>query len=429
MRYDAPVASVQKRTAFASRRFQLALTAWLAALIPFLLRVASGAPLEPQLWNALWFNAIAVIVAFWVRLSIEPYPGIRQSYVIFPAAAVGHGSVLFILLMTRLPYDRVGLVLGFALHIFLAYLIWFLVQRRLRLRIGVVPFGQVHDLSHIESVEWVPLSAPSLQEAQLYDALVVDLSDDIPDDWERMLADAAVTGLMVYQAKQLAESAHGPRPDRPSVGEQLRHADPGPRLFLPEVAGGLDCGADRRAVRVAGDRHRVDHDPSQRWRAGLVQAAAGRPRRRALPGLQVPDDDQRAAADGGERRAWPRLPRRIAIPRITRLGALLRKTRLDELPQILNILRGEMSWIGPRPEPEGLSPLFVASIPFYRYRYVVKPGITGWAQVNQGYVSGIDQIALKLQYDFYYIKNFSAWLDVLIFFKTLKTMFTGSGAR
>ena len=88
-----------------------------------------------------------------------------------------------------------------------------------------------------------------------------------------------------------------------------------------------------------------------------------------------------------------------------------------------------MSWIGPRPEPQDLSPWFVAEIPFYRYRYVVKPGITGWAQVNQGYVSGIDKIALKLQYDFYYIKNFSPWLDVLITFKTLKTMFTGSGAR
>jgi lipopolysaccharide/colanic/teichoic acid biosynthesis glycosyltransferase len=116
-------------------------------------------------------------------------------------------------------------------------------------------------------------------------------------------------------------------------------------------------------------------------------------------------------------------------PRVTRVGARLRRSRLDELPQIFNILAGQMSWIGPRPEPEGLSPLFVSSIPFYRYRYVVKPGITGWAQVNQGYVSGVDQIALKLQYDFYYIKNFSAWLDVLIFFKTLKTMFTGSGSR
>jgi lipopolysaccharide/colanic/teichoic acid biosynthesis glycosyltransferase len=428
MRYDAPVASAQKRTAFASRRFQLALTAWLAALVPFLLRVGSGAPLEPQLWNALWFNAIAVVVAFWVRLSIEPYPGIRQSYVIFPAAAVGHGAVLFILLMTRLPYDRLGLVLGFAVHVFLAYLIWFLVQRRLRLRIGVVPVGQVADLSRIESVEWVPLSAPSLQEAQLYDALVVDLSEDVPDDWERMLADAAVTGLMVYQAKQLAESLTG-RVQIDHLSENsFGMLIPGRGYFYLKsladwVAALIVAPLVLPVIVIVSILVRLDDGGPALFKQ-LRVGRAGAPflvyKFRTMTSEPLPTEESAVHAALATSRF---------DPRITRMGALLRKTRLDEIPQVLNILRGEMSWIGPRPEPEGLSPLFAASIPFYRYRYVVKPGITGWAQVNQGYVSGIDQIALKLQYDFYYIKNFSAWLDVLIFFKTLKTMFTGSGAR
>ena len=419
---------MQNRTAFASRRFQLALTAWLAATVPFLLRVVSGAPLEPQLWNALWFNAIAVVVAFWVRLSIEPYPGIRQSYVIFPAAAVGHGSVLFILLMTRLPYDRLGLVLGFALHVFLAYLIWFLIQRRLRLRIGVVPVGRVEELSSIESVEWVPLSAPSLQEAQLYDALVADLSEDIPDDWERMLADAAVTGLMVYQAKQLAESLTG-RVQIDHLSENsFGMLIPGRGYFhlksLADWAAALIVAPFALPVIViVSILIRLDDGGPALFKQ-LRVGRAGAPflvyKFRTMTSEPLPAEESAVHAA---------LATSHRDPRITRFGALLRKTRLDELPQILNILRGEMSWIGPRPEPEGLSPLFVARIPFYRYRYVVKPGITGWAQVNQGYVSGIDQIALKLQYDFYYIKNFSAWLDVLIFFKTLKTMFTGSGAR
>ena len=428
MRYDAPVASVQKRTAFASRRFQLAVTAGLAASVPFLLRVVSGAPLEPQLWNALFFNAIAVIVAFWVRLSIEPYPGIRQSYVILPAAAVGHGAVLFILLMARLPYDRVGLVLGFAIHIYLAYLIWFMVQRRLRLRIGVVPVGDVGDLSHIESVEWVPLSAPSLQEAQLYDALVADLSEDIPDDWEMMLADAAVAGLMVYQAKQLAESLTG-RVQIDHLSENsFGMLIPGRGYFyLKSLADWVAALAVAPfaipVIVIVSVMIRLDDGGPALFKQ-LRVGRAGAPfmvyKFRTMTSAPLPQEEGAAHAA---------LATSHSDPRITRLGALLRKTRLDELPQILNILRGEMSWIGPRPEPEGLSPLFVRSIPFYRYRYVVKPGITGWAQVNQGYVSGIDQIALKLQYDFYYIKNFSAWLDVLIFFKTLKTMFTGSGAR
>jgi lipopolysaccharide/colanic/teichoic acid biosynthesis glycosyltransferase len=419
---------VQKRTAFASRRFQLALTAWLAATIPFVLRVVSGAPLEPQLWNALWFNAIAVIVAFWVRLSLEPYPGIRQSYVILPAAAVGHGTVLFILLMTRLPYDRLGLVLGFAFHVCLAYLIWFLVQRRLRLRIGVVPVGQVQELARIESVEWVPLSAPSLQEAQLYDALVADLSEDVGDDWERMLADAAVAGLMVYQAKQLAESLTG-RVQIDHLSENsFGMLIPGRgylyfKSLVDWIAALIVAPFVLPIIVIVSIMIRLDDGGPALFKQVRV-GRAGRPflayKFRTMTSEPLP------AEESAKHEA---LATSHSDPRITRFGTLLRKTRLDEVPQIINILRGEMSWIGPRPEPEGLSPLFVSSIPFYRYRYVVKPGITGWAQVNQGYVSGVDQIALKLQYDFYYIKNFSAWLDVLIFFKTLKTMFTGSGAR
>jgi lipopolysaccharide/colanic/teichoic acid biosynthesis glycosyltransferase len=115
--------------------------------------------------------------------------------------------------------------------------------------------------------------------------------------------------------------------------------------------------------------------------------------------------------------------------RITRVGHVLRNLRLDELPQIINILKWQMSWIGPRPEAEVLSRWYTSEIPFYRYRHVVKPGITGWAQVNQGHVAEVEQVHRKLQYDFYYIKYFSPWLDILIVFRTIKTMLTGWGAR
>ena len=115
--------------------------------------------------------------------------------------------------------------------------------------------------------------------------------------------------------------------------------------------------------------------------------------------------------------------------RITRLGGLLRKLRIDELPQVWNILKGEMSWIGPRPEAQVLSVWYTGDIPFYRYRHVVRPGISGWAQVNQGHVAEVDDIHLKLQYDFFYIKYFSPWLDLLIVFRTIRTMLTGFGSR
>nr|WP_257214893.1 sugar transferase [Sphingomonas sp. R-74633] len=116
-------------------------------------------------------------------------------------------------------------------------------------------------------------------------------------------------------------------------------------------------------------------------------------------------------------------------PRITRLGRFMRRTRIDELPQILNILRGEMSWIGPRPEAQQLSTWYESELPFYRYRHIVPPGITGWAQVNQGHVVELNQVMNKLHYDFYYIKNFSPWLDAWIVAKTLHTVVSGFGSR
>jgi lipopolysaccharide/colanic/teichoic acid biosynthesis glycosyltransferase len=115
--------------------------------------------------------------------------------------------------------------------------------------------------------------------------------------------------------------------------------------------------------------------------------------------------------------------------RITRLGRFLRKTRMDELPQIFNVLSGQMSIIGPRPEACSLSDWYEAELPFYSYRHIVRPGITGWAQVNQGHVTEVADVLAKLRYDFYYIKNISLWLDMLIALKTLRVIATGLGAK
>jgi lipopolysaccharide/colanic/teichoic acid biosynthesis glycosyltransferase len=116
-------------------------------------------------------------------------------------------------------------------------------------------------------------------------------------------------------------------------------------------------------------------------------------------------------------------------PRITPVGRLLRRYRIDELPQVINILRGEMSWIGPRPEAIELAEWYESRIPFYIYRHIVRPGITGWAQVHQGNVAEIKAATGKLHYDFYYIKKFSPWLDLLIAAKTVQILLTGHGAR
>jgi len=115
-------------------------------------------------------------------------------------------------------------------------------------------------------------------------------------------------------------------------------------------------------------------------------------------------------------------------PRVTRIGRFLRKTRIDEIPQLINVFRGEMSFIGPRPErPEFIAKL-KESIPFYEIRLLIRPGITGWAQVMGPAYGGSEAESLeKLQYDLYYIKNRSLTLDISILLKTIKTVLTGGG--
>ena len=115
--------------------------------------------------------------------------------------------------------------------------------------------------------------------------------------------------------------------------------------------------------------------------------------------------------------------------RVTKSGKFLRKTSLDEIPQLFNVLKGDMSLIGPRPEQRAFVNQSEREIPFYMYRHIVRPGISGWAQVIHGYAADADDTKIKIEHDFYYIKNFSLWLDVLIIFKTIKTILTGFGAR
>jgi len=109
--------------------------------------------------------------------------------------------------------------------------------------------------------------------------------------------------------------------------------------------------------------------------------------------------------------------------RATRVGRILRKTHLDEIPQFINVLRGEMSLVGPRAERPELVAHFQEYVPFYRARLLVKPGITGWAQVNFGYAATIEETMIKLEYDLYYIKHRNLGMDFIILLRTPGTMF------
>ena len=113
--------------------------------------------------------------------------------------------------------------------------------------------------------------------------------------------------------------------------------------------------------------------------------------------------------------------------RVTAVGSVLRRVRLDELPQLLNVLNGEMSLIGPRPERPELEHQLELSIPHYRKRHWMRPGLSGWAQVCAPYASSIEDSDLKLSYDLYYLRHFSTWLDLVILFRTIKTVLKAGG--
>jgi lipopolysaccharide/colanic/teichoic acid biosynthesis glycosyltransferase len=116
-------------------------------------------------------------------------------------------------------------------------------------------------------------------------------------------------------------------------------------------------------------------------------------------------------------------------PRITRVGRLIRKLRIDELPQTWSVLKGQMSFVGPRPEVPNFVDSLEEEIPFYGERHMVKPGITGWAQINYPYGASVEDSRRKLEYDLYYAKNYTPFLDFVILLQTVRVILWPEGAR
>ena len=408
------------------RRFQIAGALVLSGLLPFLIRVATipGAASDPPVINAVLGNVMAVLIASWLRLSITTYPGIRSSYVILPVALAAYGVVVAFLLLSRPQYDRLMLLGGFSAYVLWSYLLYFVAERRIRATIAIVPFGSAPKLTSISVVDWLLMKQPSLVDTVGCTALVADFAADMPKEWEAFLADAALDGRIVYQVKQLSESLTG-RVELDHLSENsFGSLVPARGYFhLKSLAdfllAFLVLPVALPIMAVAAVAIRAEGGGPVLFRQVRI-GHAGRPitvyKFRTMRPVPVEDELRAAITDEND-------------DRVTRVGGLLRRYRIDELPQIFNILKFEMSWIGPRPEAEVLSTWYARELPFYRYRHVVKPGISGWAQVNQGHVADVEQVHRKLQFDFYYIKYFSPWLDILILFRTVRTMLTGFGSR
>ena len=250
---------------------------------------------------------------------------------------------------------------------------------------------------------------------------MADLRADLPDHWERFIARCALDGIPVYHCKDISESITGSveieHLSENTFGSLLPNSTYlraksildtiAAIVLLPSVV--MVCAIAAIAIKLD------DGGPVffQQKRKGYRGQTFTMLKLRTMSVQRDPGLLFTLEAD----------------PRITRVGRFLRKYRIDELPQIVNVLRGEMSWIGPRPEALSLAERYGKRIPYYSYRHIVRPGVTGWAQVHQGNVAEVEAASGKLNYDFFYIKNLSPWLDLLISAKTLRIILTGFGSR
>jgi lipopolysaccharide/colanic/teichoic acid biosynthesis glycosyltransferase len=418
--------SSARRTLWHRVRFQLGVGLLLGVILPYLVRYRFEYQQIDQdsLQNSLIGSLAAVLAGYYAFRKVAHYPGVRASYHILPSFAAAYGVALAAIFFARLDYSRLHFAASFLLCVFWYYIVYFKLQRQQRLRIGVVPAGEVEHLFDLEDVRWVRLHSPS-EMIGSFDGIVADLRADIPDEWERFLADRALAGTLVMHFKQMEESLTG----RVAIDHMSENSFGSliPGIVYAKVKRLWDLAMAIVAVPflvplfvIVGIWIKLD-SPGPIFFTQKRMGYRGHPFKmykfRSMRHAAAADDARSAAMtlDGDER--------------VTRIGKFLRRYRVDELPQVLNILKGEMSWIGPRPEAVPLSAWYEAELPFYRYRHIVRPGITGWAQVKQGHVAEVSDVLSKLQYDFYYIKNFSFWLDLLIVAGTLRTVSNGFGAR
>jgi lipopolysaccharide/colanic/teichoic acid biosynthesis glycosyltransferase len=384
--------------------------------------------------------SLCVIFGWYFLNKITVLPGCEKSHYVLVVYSITFTLFVLFFFLFRLNYSRSIVVITFFITVIWTFFLSIYVSSNSKEIFAVVPGGKVEILRSIGHVNWIWLTEQKVRPG--ISGIVADFRADLSKDWEHFLAENAVSGVKVFHVKQLTEALLGKVEIEHIAENTLGSLNPNP-IYL-EIKQAVDWISALFAFAallpvfiVISALIRLDSPGPVLFRQ-VRKGYRGEDftvykfRTMFDPANAVP------VAEGAAADTHPAAPdergRHMAITnasdrRVTPIGRFLRRTRIDEFPQIINILRREMSWIGPRPEALALSAWYETELPFYTYRHIVRPGISGWAQVNQGHVAAVDDVQEKLNYDFYYIKNFSLWLDVLIVFQTLKTMTTGHGAR
>lgn len=361
-----------------------------------------------------------IILALFIILM--RYPG-NRSVGFIPSSVISvYGCLILFLAIFRLNYSSLLLISSFFMSLLSGFILYFITIRFSKKRIAIIPLGNIQNLEKITTVDWIKLEKPDLSE-KTYDAIVVDLySEDLAEEWQKFLAETALMNIKIYNAKNLEESLTGRVRSRYFYENDLGTLQPSGiyqiiKRVIDVIAVLITLPITICIMLITAIAIRLE----SKGNVLFIQKRVGQGRKE-FNLYKFRSMCQDSEKDGAKFATTNDM-------RITKVGKFIRKTRIDELPQFFNVLKGDMSLIGPRPEQKVFVDKFIKEIPFYNYRHIVKPGISGLAQVIQGYTADVNDTKIKLQYDLYYIKNFSIWLDILIVFKTIKTMLTGFGAR
>jgi lipopolysaccharide/colanic/teichoic acid biosynthesis glycosyltransferase len=421
----APLAVGLQKTWLASalckRRWQIILGLALTVALPAFIRWPDSVLTlsSTSLNNALFGTTAAVVLGYFFLRKLAAMPGLKIFSYILPVFSMSYGLMAVLLLVTRQDYSRFQVITSFVIAVAFFYIV-FLVERSIkRPRIAVFTSGHTAELMEFDRVDWVIWRSPD-QIPYDYDGIVADLRADIGAPWQAFLARCALNGIRVYHSKQMQESLTGRVAIEHLSENTLGSINPSSfyvhlklaidvlaaTIILPFAA--LTCGVAAIFIKLDSRGPVLFSQERVGYRGRIFRVYKLRTMQWGAEGADYTE---------------------VKDPRITRVGAFLRKFRIDELPQIINVLNGEMSWIGPRPESLPLAEWYERELAFYSYRHIVRPGIAGWAQVQQGNVAKPELAKYKLHFDFYYIKNFSPWLDVVIALMTVRTILTGFGAR
>jgi lipopolysaccharide/colanic/teichoic acid biosynthesis glycosyltransferase len=368
----------------------------------------------------------AVLLGLLFYRKVTSLPGTAALMNTVPAFTTSYVAVAAIFFAFRLDFSRQQFVISYLAVIAFFFIIGFIAARLRRPAFGYVPGGRADELTDLHYADWIRLSSPAEARRHRDLPLVADLHNiALSDEWERFIAEAAIAGRHVYNARQLKESLEGQVEIEHISENSFGHLAPD-SIYAP-LKFYIDVFTALAALIVLSPLLLL---VAIAIRLDSKGPALFRQQRMGFRGRPFMIYKFRSMREPGSAIIHPQADMTLTDDqRITAVGRFIRKTRVDELPQILNILLGQMSWIGPRPETIRLAAMYEAELPFYAYRHIVRPGITGWAQVKQGHVTSVEDVRHKLQFDFYYVKNFSIWLDALICIHTVRVILTGHGAK